>query len=433
MLTLSGCKDDTPIADITDPETRSALSFSLEDKSETSRVSYGGLTSVFEDGDLIGCIIASHTGGSYEYLANSCWQYKKENQFLYLKKLLDPQNNPIGDDENNIIKDNPEKGAPYLTLLNQDIQYVFFFYYPYVDKDILTNSLSDALELENGSYIINFGAYNFPNTKEGTDNLKTYTYTSDINSVLNQSVKHLNGAMLTKPVSSMKIDGDDSNLSTWSWLEYPIAVMKNQHSNNGKYSRLNNSDFMYVKIETAQNKPITTATTKFTVPVELVKQMSTIEIEFDPNIPEPANVYLQGGVYKNQYGSSETKKLFCAKSFDFTTGKFETFNLPDNWWSRTDFQKAVDTDKPITPHFMGGHKYRIILPPMSKDEFICDLKFTIEGTEKTVHINDNPRMNHIDGNTYYLIKITKLPDNSWDVIINDWRPGGSQDLVRPDW
>lgn len=438
-VSLSSCNDAESSPDGPDVDSSLSLSFTIENGEKNSRVSYDGLKSSFDNGDLIGCIIASHEGANYNYLANACWEYNASDNFLYLKKLFDPENKLIDindDTENTIIRHDKIKGAPYLSLLNSEIEYTFFFYYPYVDQEILSDAITTILKVENGQSIVDFNLFDFPNLRYGApyNQDKVTIYTANADAAKAQFVKILNdNSMLTKPISKNANGGTETELSTAGWLNYPIAVMKNQDRTDNPNLRLNHSDFMYAKIESVRNRPITSAATKCTVPVELVKQMATIEIEFDADIQEPTDVHLKGREIDNGWGGKTQKRLHTGKEFDFVNGTLKSYKI-DNIYSVTLFEQAVLTDDKLYPANIGnGYKYRIILPPMSTDEFLCDLKFTVNSSEKTIHLNDNPRLNHIDGNTFYLVKVTKMPDDSWDIVINDWRPGGSQDLIRPDW
>ena len=44
-----------------------------------TKVTYNDLSTSFENGDVIGCVIASKEGGSYTFRTNTKWTYDLEN------------------------------------------------------------------------------------------------------------------------------------------------------------------------------------------------------------------------------------------------------------------------------------------------------------------------------------------------------------------
>lgn len=130
----------------------------------TGGLVYDGVSTQFTTGTLIGCVIAyknAEAEGGYEYKANSCWTWHPEG--LRLTKLFNADNAAIeiNSDANDILRhytteelaaaaaDNPEIASdprsPYfIRLLDPTAEYAYFFYYPYVDEEILTKEYSGA-------------------------------------------------------------------------------------------------------------------------------------------------------------------------------------------------------------------------------------------------------------------------------------------------
>lgn len=89
-----------------------------------TKVTYSDLSTSFENGDVIGCVIAAKSVESYSFKTNTKWEYK--NGVLMLATEV----------ENVIKKHSTEAMADqgYVELQSDDFMYAFFFYYPYVEE-----------------------------------------------------------------------------------------------------------------------------------------------------------------------------------------------------------------------------------------------------------------------------------------------------------
>lgn len=99
-----------------------------------TKVIYDGLHSAFENGEAIGCIIAEKSGGSVNYIVNTQWVF--DNNVLMLQE-----------DVPSVIRrhSTAEKAEDgYVELLDGDMSYQFFFYYPYLDDSVLDSSYPNA-------------------------------------------------------------------------------------------------------------------------------------------------------------------------------------------------------------------------------------------------------------------------------------------------
>lgn len=94
-----------------------------------TRLTYDGLSTSFDNEDVVGCVIASNNDGSYTFQTNTKWKY--EDGVLMLDADAAGHIQKWNDDSD------PEKTAEmqnkgYVQLLG-DYNYAFFFYYPYVE------------------------------------------------------------------------------------------------------------------------------------------------------------------------------------------------------------------------------------------------------------------------------------------------------------
>lgn len=95
-----------------------------------TKVIYDGLHSAFENGEAIGCVIAEKSGASVNYKVNTKWEF--DNNVLMLQSDI-PE----------VIRrhSTPEKAEEgYVELLDGDMSYMFFFYYPFLDDAVLDSS-----------------------------------------------------------------------------------------------------------------------------------------------------------------------------------------------------------------------------------------------------------------------------------------------------
>lgn len=117
---------------------KGALLFRVMSEPYTRVVYPDEMSTSFSNGDEIGCVIASKIGGRYEFNENTMWTFS-EGGVLMLSE------------DNALIRKHTEKGDQgFVELLNKDISYAFFFYYPY-KSDLNSFSVSvnpDQSELD---------------------------------------------------------------------------------------------------------------------------------------------------------------------------------------------------------------------------------------------------------------------------------------------
>lgn len=92
-----------------------------------TKVVYDGIHSAFENGEAIGCVVAEKTSGGPVFLTNTKWVFR--NNVLML------QNDIASVIRKHSTAEKAEEG--YVELLDGDMAYMFFFYYPYIDAGVL--------------------------------------------------------------------------------------------------------------------------------------------------------------------------------------------------------------------------------------------------------------------------------------------------------
>ena len=101
---------------------KGALLFRVMSEPYTRVVYPDEMSTSFCNGDEIGCVIASKSGESYEFKKNAKWTFSEGGVLM----LSD------NDVDNALIRKHTEKGDQgFVELLNKEISYAFFFYYPY--------------------------------------------------------------------------------------------------------------------------------------------------------------------------------------------------------------------------------------------------------------------------------------------------------------
>ncbi|MDE6191609.1 MAG: fimbrillin family protein [Muribaculum sp.] len=456
LAITAGCSDAPVPACGTGHDMR-PLSFSADAAttlSSSRALHYDGLKTQFTDGTLIGCVIAyknPEAEGGYEYQANSCWTWHSDG--LKLTKLLDSDNAPvdINGEGNYILRhftteeieaeelaDDPHH--PYfIRLLNETADYAFFFYYPYIDADILTNDILG--ETSEAPIIIDFGKSPFPNAKESQDSKTEIIY--NISQLKSETQKYVNSNFLILPVSN---DGTEKNgVATSSWKEYTCGASLNFNMEDGDNNKkLNGSDFMYGSVtEMSDGQPLNTENAKSEIPVTMHKKMVTMDLYVLEDV-------VDGSLKLNPQESNYKPAMKRLKRFNLITGEFaDDYNYYDEWNGTTQEKNSRYTkNKAITPCKIGTvtetmngkpttyNVYRIILPPQSNSEFRCSLSFRAEGHNNELTLNDMHQTSGIkslQSGHYYKLRFSKLDEKSgFHIDIDDWQKGDIISINRPD-
>lgn len=410
----------------------------------TGGLVYDGVSTQFTTGTLIGCVIAyknAEAEGGYEYKANSCWTWHPEG--LRLTKLFNADNAAIeiNSDANDILRhytteelaaaavDDPEIAtdprSPYfLRLLDPTAEYAFFFYYPYVDEEILTKEYSGA-------------AISYPNSSESNN------WGISGNSVLEK----INNHSLISPVAKNESDGNgNTSIKTSKWTEYPVGAMVDLTIGENN-DCLNHSDFMYASVkETSKGKPFTIDNAKNEISVVMQKKMVTMDLYVLTDVDETSL----------KLNPAETNlPMKRLKRFNLLAGNFgEDYNFIDQWKGtliekNSRYIPAFEGIKyPIIPCKIGTatetingvatnyNVFRVIMPPQSASEFRCSLSFKVKESDKTLTLNEmhqNSGIKSLQSGYHYKLRFTKLNEQfGFHLDIVNWEKGDEISINRPD-
>lgn len=407
-------------------------------------LTYDGVHTKFTTGTLIGCVIAyknAEAEGGYEYKANSCWTWHPEG--LRLTKLFNADNAAIeiNSDANDILRhytteelaaaavDDPEIAtdprSPYfLRLLDPTAEYAYFFYYPYVDEEILTKEYSGA-------------AISYPNSSESNN------WGISGNSVLEK----INNHSLISPVAKNESDGNgNTSIKTSKWTEYPVGAMVDLTIGENN-DCLNHSDFMYASVkETSKGKPFTIDNAKNEISVVMQKKMVTMDLYVLTDVDETSL----------KLNPAETNlPMKRLKRFNLLAGNFgEDYNFIDQWKGtliekNSRYIPAFEGIKyPIIPCKIGTatetingvatnyNVFRVIMPPQSASEFRCSLSFKVKESDKTLTLNEmhqNSGIKSLQSGYHYKLRFTKLNEQfGFHLDIVNWEKGDEISINRPD-
>lgn len=431
-------------------------------------LTYDGVHTQFTTGTLIGCVIAyknAEAEGGYEYKANSCWAWHPEG--LRLTKLFNADNAAIeiNSDANDILRhytteelaaaavDDPEIAtdprSPYfLRLLDPTAEYAFFFYYPYVDEEILTAEIApnlnstvkkkweNGVEIEYTEYTYNLSRINCANSEESNT-----TPSEQVIDLSNLTGELLNKKLFKYTISKNGNEGTASTIVTMPWTEYPVGAMIN-YSQGNPTERLNNSDFMYVSVkETPKGDPVTKDNAKNEISVVMQKKMVTMDLYVLTDVDETSLKLIPGP-------ANSVPSMKRLKRFNLLTGEFgEDFYYQDPWHG-TDIEKNSRYATDVIPCKIGTatetingvatnyNVFRVIMPPQSASEFRCSLSFKVKESDKTLTLNEmhqNSGIKSLQSGYHYKLRFTKLNEQfGFHLDIVNWEKGDEISINRPD-
>ena len=268
VLALAGCTDHE-LPDAPSPSTEPAgLRFTVTPMGATTRVSYDGVGSMFEEGETIGCIIATRDanaadGTAYTYAANSRWTYK--GGYLVLDAVFTCSwswnNGGQWEETSNttLIKEtNPDADDGFLTIEDATKHYAFYFYYPYIGISTLSDDYNQAVSSYQENASVPF--YQLPQYP----NCDVTNITAPTGDATSYKDNYL--------MSAAGSTEDSNGMRMYLWTAYPSFV---NHTQTSK-AQINNSDFLWVSRE-----DITSASSQ-RVNLQFQKKMATIEVDSDP-------------------------------------------------------------------------------------------------------------------------------------------------------
>lgn len=386
VLLLSSCTEHDTSA-VPDAET-GQLRFSVSPINASSRISYDNVHSQFDDNDAIGCIITVDG----EYAVNSKWHYNESTGMLIFDGIWenitkDYQTQwsfiPYNDDENNkwIARDtgNGNESDGFIKL-KSDGSYNFYFYYPYVDNDLLKGDIDNG----KGEYqsLIYPNALSENYSTSNTDIIYTQYYL----------------------IGEAKSQGEKGNpwanpktFASYTWTKYPCFVNHTQKTKE----QINNSDFLWISWEGLKKESIQTINLFFK------KKTATIEIDSDTPLK---NVYLQ---------AKASESLRRGKPIDLQTGELgDDYTYSTNPWDDASIQEKnvyfTDKEQLLPYAYEEEKKFRIVFP--AQDAFPCDLYFTLNNTTSKVDLSTN--ISSLKEGYLYIIHITRAGETTLEIV--DW-------------
>lgn len=404
VLALAGCTDHE-LPDVPSPSTEPAgLRFAVTPMGATTRVSYNGVGSMFEEGETIGCIIATRDanaadGTPYTYAANSRWTYK--GGYLVLDAVFTCKwywnNGGQWEEISNttLIKEtNPDADDGFLTIEDATKHYAFYFYYPYIGISTLSNDYNQAVSAyQEDASVPFYQLLQYPNCDVTTTTAPTGDATSYKDNYL---------------MSAAGRDEDSNGMRMYSWTTYPCFV---NHTQTNK-AQMNHSDFLWVSRE-----GITSASSQ-RVNLQFQKKTATIEVDSDAPL---SNIYFQ---------AQGEQQLFRGRQINLQTGGFTNYKfLP--WGTPQQKNLYITSTEQLLPYDNSpaespGTNYRIVLP--YQPTFACNLCFTLkEGNSYTIDLSTN--IPSLEKGHLYTIHINQAGETTFDIV--DWE-NDKFEILDPD-
>lgn len=413
---------------------------------DLSRVTDSGVSSSFTDGDKVGCVIAfRNSDGGYDFQATTRWHYCAATRMLVLDAIYEAvgtdcsNHAPAADD---LICRLPDTKADdgYVQLNTDGKEYCFFFYYPFIDSDLLNRDFISYVQQKDPYKLLapfsGFRMQQNPNWSEhSTDEKKQMS----VIGMPYKTTDYFNDTNYSDATYRVHPHFD--------WTQFPCFVSIAQ----GSVDQLNNGNFMWVRYVMDQkdsSRPVTKEDpeTHYTVSLQFRKKMAAIDLVIDNpeistaegdiyyrNIPEEANQINNQKPYSNY--------ILVGRKLNLSTGQFSDYpqiflewqlsqssyiktewpcirasHLCDAYEDNNDYRGGFNKIRPCP---LGSGIFRVILPPQS--DFRCELHVKRNGTDCAINIYD--KLSRLRENTLYTIRLRSIDD--WDILINDWEDGDS--------
>ena len=377
------------------------LRFAVAPMGAATKVSYEGVTSQFDEGETIGCIIATKdltadNNTPYAYAANSRWTYT--GGYLVLEEVFTQnwlwgtgwQENTVS---NLISETTPNADDGFLTIEDQTRTFAFYFYYPYIDASTLTADYNEVgAAAQDGSTTPFYQLLQYPNCatastqSSSSDNYYLMSAAGNENSTYSGSMNYM-----------------------YLWTAYPCFA---NHTQSTK-TQTNHSDFLWVKCESI------THTSNQRVNLVFEKKTATIEVESDTQL---SSIYFQ---------PQGAQQLCRGRQINLQTGGFSAYESIT--WGTIQQQNVYFTEsEQLLPYDnSNGAKtnFRLSLP--YQEEFLCNLCFTLNnGTEdKAYTIDLSNNIPSLQEGYLYIIHISQSGETTFDIV--DWEDGNLE-ILDPD-
>lgn len=403
LFCLAACEDNALPANSNGTDGEAAdLRFRVADRPDT-RISYNGQSSTFNNDEAIGCIIATQSGGSYTYTANSKWHYT--NGYLVLDEVFTwnygwdasaSTSHYMKNSVANLIEretENSEDG--YLNLIGTGT-YAFYFYYPYIDSDLLTEDYQQAFDkFSEDSSIPFYQLPEYPN-RDNSQDLKHETSQWDQTLTEWDRIKTTDYGNRYMLMGAADNTVQSNGIYTYAWTAYPCFTNHTQRTQ----AQANNSDFLWVSVEGVSQAEHRTYNLWFN------KKTATVAVDATEGID---NIY---------FTPQEENALVRGKQINLQDGLFTDYT-PLASWETSPIQRAYMYFSPsetLTPyHNTGGDGYhRITFVPQSS--FRCNLHFTLNGTAHTIDLSTE--IPSLQEGYLYIIHINPAGQTTLEIV--DW-------------
>lgn len=416
VLALAGCTGQE-LPDVPSPSIEPAgLRFTVTPMGATTRVSYDGVGSMFEDNDTIGCVITIDG----QYAANSAWHYCASTGMLifdyywgnvtiqheYWSETKWGHISYNNETDNKLISRRStdiESGTDGFITLKQSGMYNFYFYYPYIASNLLVNDVKTTFNNYNQENELTFfRELTYPNAANNED----LTYTDNNNTSQTLTENTFNNYISIFYLTGDAYDGTTSSAQfKYTWTAYPCFV---NHTQTSK-AQINNSDFLWVSRE-----GITSASSQR---VNLVFEKKTATIEIDSDIAL-TDVYLQsqGELRRGKQINLQTGEL---TDYAYSTEYNASIQQKNIYFTNTEELLPYDNSN--------GNKtnYCLVLP--AQDAFPCMLHFTLDNVAREIDLSTN--ISQLEEGTLCIIHINRAGETTFEIV--DWEYGDFE-LVDPD-
>ena len=417
LCIVTACTDNMEVAEeaITG-DTTAGYTFTIDGDAVT-RLSHSGVTTTFESGEAVGCILCTmDTDGNYAYKANSKWTYSGG----YLVPTTIYTTSSATDDNSTTTSSTTSADVPtYSSASSSDLlayndNYVYvissdrlypFFYYPFIDNNtysyVPSYSVSSTTE-NTGDTEVTDDTDDTGDTEDTTEDETTETETTTY------LLMGLAGESTDTNYSDITTTGEDGTQTstgyktkTYAWTSYPVFINTDQSAESATDDDGNTttttykqdySDFLWTSYPTGISSYSTGE-----INLEFEKKTATIEIDADEAI---SNVALYPTT-----SSESTGRIDVGNYINLQTGEYDTDSY--NGLSNHRLTSSTDYITPLT--VTSGTDYRFILPPQTSLTGNEVLKFIYDSdddeTTRTIKLTDIA--SKLEAGKYYKVNVEK--------------------------
>ena len=428
LCIVTACTDNMEVTEeAVTGDTTAGYTFTIDGDAVT-RLSHSGVTTTFESGEAVGCILCTmDTEGNYAYKANSKWTYSGG----YLVPTTIYTTTSTTDDNSTTTSSTTSADVPtYSSASSSDLlayndNYVYvissdrlypFFYYPFIDN----NTYSYV-----PSYSVNSTTENTGDTEvtDDTDDTEVTDDTDDTgdteDTTEDETTETETTTYLLMGLAGESTDADYSDITTtvngtetstgyktktYAWTSYPVFINTDQSAESTTGDDGNTttttykqdySDFLWTSYPTGISSYSTGE-----INLEFEKKTATIEIDADEAISSVA-------LYPTT-STESTGRIDVGNYINLQTGEYNTSS--DNGLSYHRLTSSTDYITPLT--VTSGTDYRFILPPQTSLTGNEVLQFTYDSdddkTTRTIKLTDFA--SKLEAGKYYKVNVEKQKD-----------------------